>query len=204
MAIMKTNVHGFSTLLLVLALAVTPPLASAQNAPALASSLLQQNVNFSQTFAVDGQQAFNSCYTPTQAQLAANASCGLDPLGSGLTGELVALSGTVTSAYHFEQDAKGSWHMKTVVHKELTGVGQCSGAKYVDKDDSNSDLSLKLNNDGSPNKSDTMFTDKDKLISQGPLPNLTLTYKYHVVVDENGNVKFFPHADGATVTKCSK
>jgi hypothetical protein len=47
-------------------------------------------------------------------------------------------------------------HMKTVVHKELTGVGQCSGAKYVDKDDSNSDLSLKLNNDGSPNKSDTL------------------------------------------------
>jgi hypothetical protein len=174
---------------------------------ALTPALLAQNVNQSTTFTVQGQGIANTCYVPTAAQIAANPNCNLDPLGNP-AGEWVNLAGTITTAYHFEMDGDGDHeHMRTTEHSELTGIGACSGAKYVEKEDFNSDYKLTLTDTLMFVKSDFQRDDKIKLVSQGPLPNMTAVTRTHVIVDEHGNVtvvKTFPNAQGQTFTKCTK
>ena len=156
---------------------------------------------------MDGQGFANSCYTPTAAQLA-NPACGVDRDGNPVQGEWVALAGSTTTVYHYEIDPDGDHlHLKTTSHSEWTGMGSCSGVKYVEKDDYNNDYKLKANGAGTMVKTDFLTSDKMKLVSQGPLPNMTVVTRTHTIVDEKGNVtivKTFPNAQGQPTTKCTK
>ena len=202
------RIHRLTLWLTVIALglAVAPALL-AQTVVAPTSNQ-SQNVNQSTTISVQGQGIANTCYVPTTAQMAASPTCNQDPLGNPTGGEWVKLAGTITTAYHFEMDADGDhWHMRTTTHSELTGNGACSGAKYVEKEDFNSDYKLTVTDTQTFVKSDFQQDDKIKLVSQGPLPNMTAVTRTHMIVDEQGNVtvvKTFPNAQGQTVTKCSK
>jgi len=200
--------HRFTVSLAIVALAATPMML-AQNAPVSATSAQgpATNVNYTSNINVNGQGIANSCYTPTAAQLA-NPACGVDASGNPVQGEWVALAGSITTVYHNEIDPDGDhWHTKTTSHSELTGMGSCSGAKYVEKDDYNNDYKFKANDAGAIVKTDFLTLDKMKLVSQGPLPNMTVVFQTHTIVDEKGNVtiiKTFPNAQGQTITKCTK
>jgi hypothetical protein len=200
--------HRFTVSLAIVALAAAPMML-AQNAPVSATSAQgpATNVNYTTIINVSDQGTSNSCYTPTAAQLA-NPACGVDQHGNPVQGEWVALAGSITTVYHNEIDPDGDHlHLKMTSHSELTGMGSCSGAKYVEKDDYNNDYKLKANDAGTVVKTDFLTLDKMKLVSQGPLPNMTVVFQTHTIVDEIGNVtivKTFPNAQGQTTTKCTK
>lgn len=202
---MKKSSYWSKLSVTIIGLMFAAPAILAQTIVAPASSSAQ-NVNQSQTITVQGQGIANACYTPPATLV--NDPCTLDPLGNPTGGEWVNLAGKITIAYHFAMDADGDHsHMRTTTHSELTGTGACSGAKYVEKEDYNSTYALTLTDAGTFVKSDFLQDDKIKLVSQGPLPNMTAVTRTHIVVDEKGNVtvtKTFPNAQGQTITKCTK
>jgi len=99
------------------------------------------------------------------------------------TGETVLMNGTVHSESSFSSNPNGTTHFKLDFTEKATGVGLVSGVNYVINDSSHQEVSTK------GFAQEQSFGTKMKMISQGPLPNLTERTTLHVVIDSNNNVK---------------
>jgi hypothetical protein len=104
-------------------------------------------------------------------------------LVNSCNGETVSLSGTMHFDYHFQTDPSGNTNYFVTSTSNLTGTGT-SGVKYVAKDSTNYHTVTH-----SAEASNFTNTEKLKLVSQGPTPNMMLRQQTHVVVDRSGNMK---------------
>jgi len=113
----------------------------------------------------------------------------------------ITLGGEFFFEYHCETKANGDLHEHWTSHYNLTGMDS-NGVKYVGKDQQN--YEVKLDPDGTfppVPTSDFRTSDKFKLISQGPTPNITMTQTLHIRVDANNNATV--DQEGPPVIKCT-
>jgi hypothetical protein len=105
------------------------------------------------------------------------------PVVDDCTGETVLMTGTVHTETSFSSNPNGTTHFSFNFTEKGTGVGQTSQANYVINDSSHQEVNTR------GIAQEQSFGTKMKMISQGPLPNLTERSTLHVVIDSNNNVK---------------
>ena len=104
------------------------------------------------------------------------------PVVDDCTGETVVMTGTVHTETSFSSNPNGTTHFKLDFTEKGSGVGQTTQATYVINDSSHQEVNTK------GIAQEQSFGTKMKMISQGPLPNLTERSTLHVVIDSNNNV----------------
>lgn len=106
------------------------------------------------------------------------------PIFDSCTGEVVDFSGYVDWLISSDIDPSGSIHFVVQTNlSDFRGVGETSGIKYEGTGHGGSVVNAQ-----GPFPMEFTNTMYQQMISQGPAPNLTTTFKSHMTVNADGTV----------------